>query len=172
MSDDIRSPVPVARARIPTSPPLTFLVVVDDTDEMHQALRFACVRARATGGRVALLRVVEPPDFQHFGFVGEQMQREARDEAERVLQRLAAEVNKRSRHTPILDVREGGVVDQLIQMVEEEPEISAVVLAARKGKKGPGPLVAGLAGSFGARLRVPAIVIPACLTDEEIDRFG
>ncbi|MBB4264961.1 universal stress protein [Roseospira visakhapatnamensis] len=172
MSDETPSRPAGGRAPAPMSPPLTFLVVVDDTEEMHQALRFASVRARATGGRVAMLRVVEPPDFQHFGFVGEQMQREAREEAERLLQRLAAGVNKRSRQTPMLEVREGLLVDQILEVVADEPEISALVVAARKGKKGPGPLIAGLAGSFGARLRVPAIVIPAGLTDEEIDRFG
>ncbi|HTH15897.1 MAG TPA: universal stress protein, partial [Magnetospirillum sp.] len=43
-----------------------FLVVVDDTEEMRAALSYACRRARHTGGRVALLRVVEPAEFQHF----------------------------------------------------------------------------------------------------------
>ncbi|MCH8808530.1 MAG: universal stress protein, partial [Proteobacteria bacterium] len=37
-----------------------FLVVVDETEEMKVALRFACLRARRTGGRVALLYVIEP----------------------------------------------------------------------------------------------------------------
>ena len=50
---------PAARA----SSNRVFLVVVDDTPEMDVALRFACLRARNTGGRVALLYVVEPADF-------------------------------------------------------------------------------------------------------------
>jgi len=121
---------------------------------------------------VVLLRVVEPPDFQHFGFVGEQMQKEAHEDAERLLQRLAAEVNKRSGQMPVLVVREGKVADQLVRMIEDAPEILALVLAARGGKKGPGPLISGLSGAFGARLQIPTIVIPASMTDEEIDRFG
>jgi hypothetical protein len=32
-----------------------FLVVVDDSDELHQALYFACKRAISVNGRVALL---------------------------------------------------------------------------------------------------------------------
>ena len=31
-----------------------FLVVVDDSEEMLVALRFACMRAKSVGGRVAL----------------------------------------------------------------------------------------------------------------------
>ena len=37
-----------------------FLVVADDTAEFQVALRFACRRARSTGGYVALLKVIEP----------------------------------------------------------------------------------------------------------------
>ena len=40
-----------------------FLVVVDATEEMKVALRFACQRAKNTGGRVALFYVMEPADF-------------------------------------------------------------------------------------------------------------
>ena len=32
-----------------------FLVVVDDSEEMHQALQFACGRARSLGGRVEFM---------------------------------------------------------------------------------------------------------------------
>ena len=37
-----------------------FLVIADDSPEFQAALRFACRRARSTGGHVALLRVIEP----------------------------------------------------------------------------------------------------------------
>ncbi len=43
-----------------------FLVVVDDTEEMRVALRYACRRAAHTHGRVALLYVVESSEFQHW----------------------------------------------------------------------------------------------------------
>ena len=35
-----------------------FLVVVDESPEMRNALRYACRRAKRTGGRVALLYVM------------------------------------------------------------------------------------------------------------------
>ena len=41
--------------------PLKFLVTVDDSRDCRVALRFAALRARNNRGRVALLRVVEPP---------------------------------------------------------------------------------------------------------------
>ena len=44
-----------------------FLVVVDETPECENALAFAASRAQRTGGRLALLYVVEPGlEFQHW----------------------------------------------------------------------------------------------------------
>src|SRR3546814_4004681 len=71
-----------------------FLVVVDDTTEWRAALRFACRRASHTGGRVALLHVVEPSDVQHWMTVEEGMREERRPEAEQLLQRIAKEGNQ------------------------------------------------------------------------------
>src|SRR5262245_51612091 len=71
-----------------------FLVVVDETHELKVALRYACIRARKTGGRVALLAVVEPADAQDWMGVNELMREEARMAAEQALQKLAADVQK------------------------------------------------------------------------------
>ena len=56
-----------------------FLVVVDDSEEMHQALQFACGRAEAVGGKVALLYCIAPSEFEYFAGVGELMRAEARE---------------------------------------------------------------------------------------------
>ena len=59
-----------------------FLVVIDASQEQHQAIRFACKRARSTGGRVALFKCLSPAEFQHFAGVAEIMRAEARENAE------------------------------------------------------------------------------------------
>ena len=43
-----------------------FLVVVDKTPECRVALRFATRRAQHTTGRVTLLAIASPPDFQQW----------------------------------------------------------------------------------------------------------
>lgn len=146
-----------------------FLVVVDDTEEMKAALRFACLRARHTGGHVALLRVVEPGEVQHFATIGNLMQAEARQEAESLLQRLAAEVNDYSGHLPVLYVREGNPREELIKLIDEEPRISILVLAADTGSGGPGPLVTALTGKLIGKLRVPLTIVPGNLSLDQID---
>ena len=149
-----------------------FLVVVDDSPEMEVALRFACRRARNTGGRVALLYVVEPSDFQHWMAVGDLMREEARSEGERLLQRLAARVNELTGTLPVLYVREGDRRAELFDLINEEPSISILVLGAGIDKRGPGPLVEALTGKYVSQLRVPVTIVPGNLSDEDIDSIA
>lgn len=146
-----------------------FLVVVDDSPEMQAALRFACRRAQHSGGRVALLRVIEPTEYEHFASIGNLMRAEAREAAEELLNRLAADVNQMSGQLPVLFVREGNPRDELIRLISEEPSISVLVLAADTGPGGPGPLVTALTGKYIGKLRVPLTLVPGSLTPEQID---
>ena len=149
-----------------------FLVVVDDTDEMRVALRFACRRAAHTQGRVALLYVVESSEFQHWMSVGDLMREEARSEGEQVLQRCAAQVSEQTGSLPVLYLREGSRRSQLMELIDEEPSISILVLAADTGPRGPGPLVSALTGKFVGKLRVPVTIVPGHLSDEEVDQIA
>lgn len=146
-----------------------FLVVVDDSPEMRAALRFACRRALASNGVVALLRVIEPAEMQHFASIGDLMRAEARQEAEDLLERLAADVNAVSGHVPVLYVREGKPREELLKVIAEEPSISVLVLAADTGPGGPGPLVSAVTGKYVGKLRVPVTIVPGSLTDGQID---
>ena len=149
-----------------------FLVVVDTTTEMHLALRYACRRARHTHGRVALLFVMEPADFQHWMAVEEKMREERRVEAEQVLQGLAAEANELTGKLPVLYVREGGQGDEIVKLIEEEPNISVLVLGAGTDKKGPGPLVSSIVGKLSGGFPIPITVVPGILTNEQIDALS
>ncbi len=149
-----------------------FLVVVDDTPEMAVALRFAARRAKKTGGRVALLYVTEPADFQHWIAVEDLMEKERRMEAEEVLQKYSDTVLEWSGAMPVLYVREGRPQDALLELLEEEPSISILVLGANTGPKGPGPLVTACAGKLAGKLPIPVTIVPGSLGDEEIDALS
>ena len=53
-----------------------FLCVIDSTEEVRVAIRFASRHASRTGGRVALLYVMEPAEFQHWRSGEEKMREE------------------------------------------------------------------------------------------------
>jgi nucleotide-binding universal stress UspA family protein len=146
-----------------------FLVVVDDSPERDVALRYACLRALKGGGRVALLRVVEPPEMSEWAGVGALLRQERREEAERLLSTLAAEVNRITGTMPILFVREGGARDELLKLMEEEERISILVLASAPSGEGPGPLITALSGKHAGKLRRPMTIVPGRLTEAELD---
>lgn len=153
-------------------PPRLCLVVVDDTQEWRSALRYACRWAVRTGGRVALLRVIEPIEFQHWMAVEQQMREEQRGEAEQLLHRVAQDVIDWTGTRPALYVREGQVGEQLTALIDEEqPLLSLLVLAASSSSEGPGPLVNYLMGRRVGRLPVPVTVVPGILEDDALDRL-
>src|SRR3981081_3625453 len=118
---------PTAR---PPPPERVFLVVVDESEELKVALRYAARRAQHTGGRVALLFVIEPSDLQQWAAVETLMREEQREQAEALLQRLSAEVAEMAGSMPVIFIREGRRRDELLALIEEEPSISILVLAA------------------------------------------
>jgi nucleotide-binding universal stress UspA family protein len=152
-----------------TAHPRVFLVVVDDSEEMRVALRFAGQRARHTGGRVALFRAIEPVEFQHWMGVGELMREEARQEAEALMERMSEQVVEMTGAIPIIYLREGTTREELMNLIDEENSISVLVLGAAAKSDNPGPLISYLSSKGAARLRIPITIVPGSLTDDEID---
>ncbi len=145
-----------------------FLIILDDTPEMLNAMRYAAIRASKTGGGVEMLAIVDPQEFQHFMGVAEVMRAEAREKIEAHFQVFKDRMERREGITPTLAVREGDKVDAVIQHVRADPEIGVLVLGAGVDKTGPGPIVSALTGRRMAELGVPITIVPGSLTKEQI----
>lgn len=153
--------------------PRNFLIVVDDTPECRLALRFAARNARSVeDGGVVLLRVTEPPDFQHWMGVGELMREEARQEAEELMTSLAAQVQRDTGLMPQFVIREGDLREEVTKMIAEDDSIRMLVLGASGESSDPGPLVRAFATEMSGSLRVPITIVPGTLTIEQIDELS
>lgn len=151
--------------------PRKFLVIADDSPEFEAALRYACRRARSTGGRVAMLRVIPSATDEHWSGVRDEIGRQQRAEAEALLARLGEEAAERSGATPLFLIEEGEPPEAIRKVVAADPEIKIMVLAAASGGRGPGPLVSAMLKSgaaFGGR-KLPVTIVPGELTDREIE---
>lgn len=146
-----------------------FLVVVDDTPECKSAIRFACRRAWHVGGGVILLKVIEPPDFQHWMGVEQVMREEARTAAEELLQELAEEIRKDTNLIPEFVIRDGYVKDELLDLIEQDPDIRILVLAASPDSGGPGPLIKSLVGEMSGTFAIPITVVPGNMSNSQLD---
>src|SRR5712692_3485396 len=87
-----------------TTNPRVFLVVVDESEELQTALHYAARRAAHTGGRIALLYVIEPSELQHWISIENLAREESREEAEQLLQRLCEEIAPIAGRMPIVAI--------------------------------------------------------------------
>src|SRR5260221_4009407 len=146
-----------------------FLVVIDDTKECSRALLYAARRAEHTGGALTLLFVITPADFKHWMGVENIMRAEAMEEAETTLGRFADMARTYSPAIePQLVIREGNRADEIVKLIDEDEDISILVLAAATDKEGPGPLVSALAGKQSGTFPVPITIVPGHLDDDVI----
>ncbi|MEE2996995.1 MAG: universal stress protein [Pseudomonadota bacterium] len=146
-----------------------FLCVVDNTTECKTAVYFAARRTARTGGRLALLYVMEPAEFQHWISVEEKMREEAREEAEGFLQHYSSQVQEWGGDMPTVYIREGKPSETILELIDEEPRISILVLGAGTDKKGPGPLVSSIGGKMSGKFPIPITIVPGNLSQEQLD---
>ena len=147
-----------------------FLVVLDDSKECLNAMRFAAMRAAKTGGGVEVLSIILPEEFNHWIGVGDLMRAEARERIEVHFEVFAKWMRDRQGVNPSLVIKEGEVVPEILAQISEDPEIGILVLGASTDKKGPGPIVTQLSKNAGS-LPIPITVVPGDLSKERLEAF-
>ena len=145
-----------------------FLVVMDDSPEFVNALRFAAIRASKTGGQVEILGIIAPEEFQHWIGVAEQMKFEAKERIKEHFNIFSEIIEKEEGIVPELVIREGEKVTQVLEQVKEDPEVGIIVLGAGISSEGPGPLVTKLVARQGGSLPVPVTIVPGSMSKEAI----
>ena len=145
-----------------------FLVIVDDSEELNVAIRFAAKRAQSTKGGITLLNVIEQFDPQQWQSIEDIILQEAREKAQEKLQKWSKVINDLTNIVPELIIKEGTTSEKIIETLEEDNAIRFLVLVAAESDQ-PGPLVSLLAGQKSGKLPVPIVIIPQGLSDELID---
>jgi nucleotide-binding universal stress UspA family protein len=147
-----------------------FLVIIDESEECGRAVRFAARRVLRIGARLVMLSVTDKSDFQHWLGVGDVMQEEATARARRLIEQFARTCGAIGVGEVESHVRCGKAAEQIMKLIEEDLDISYLVLAAGAGADGPGPLVSMLASR--TAFPIPVVVVPGQLADAEIDALA
>jgi nucleotide-binding universal stress UspA family protein len=148
----------------------TFLVVLDDSRECLNAMRFAAMRAQHTEGEVEILSVIPPEEFNHWLGVGNLMREEAKERIHAHYEVFAKWMRDKHGVDPRLVIREGNVVDKIIERVRQNTEIGVLVLGAASGKGGPGPIISALMRQSGS-LPVPMTLVPGEMSKERLEEI-
>ncbi|MEP5155558.1 universal stress protein [Planktotalea sp.] len=145
-----------------------FLVVLDDSRECLNAMRFAAMRAAHTGGGVEILSVIPPDEFNHWIGVGDIMREEARERIHAHFEVFAKWMRDKQGVDPELVIREGNPVTEILAQCSDDPDVGVLVLGASSDKKGPGPLVTQLTRNSGT-LEIPITIVPGELSKERLE---
>lgn len=145
-----------------------FLVILDDSRECLNAMRFAAMRAAKSGGGVQILSVIPPEEFNHWIGVSDIMREEARERITVHFEVFAKWMRDRLNIDPELVIREGEVVSEILDQIKQDTEVGVLVLGAGVDRKGPGPLVNQLSRSAGT-LPVPITIVPGDLSKDRLE---
>ena len=150
---------------------LTFLVIIDDSKEMLNALRYATLRASRVNGTVALLATFDSIDFSHWKAVENIAEEEFRKEAENKMKKFEKLIMEKCSNPPKKFIMKGDRINCILEFLKSNKFISNLILASSDEKSGPGPLISGFTGKHRASLHVPLTIIPGNLSEEEIDNL-
>jgi nucleotide-binding universal stress UspA family protein len=145
-----------------------FLVVLDDTRECLNAMRFAAMRAAHTGGGVQILSIIPPDEFRTWIGIADLMRAEARERIEAHFEVFAKWMRDKQGINPELVVREGDPVAEILAQVRDDTEIGVLVLGAGSDKSGPGPLVTQMSRNAGT-LPIPITIVPGDMSKERLE---
>ncbi len=148
-----------------------FLVVLDDTRECLNAMRFAALRAAKTQGGVQILSIIPPEEYQHWMGVADLMRAEARERIEAHFEVFAKWMRDRHGINPELVIREGDPEVEILAQVRQDSQVGVLVLGASHEKSGPGPLVTALTRSAGT-LPVPITIVPGDMSKERLESIS
>jgi len=154
-----------------SEPKRTYLVVIDDSAEARQALRFAARRAAKTDGAIEVLAIVEPQDFVQWGGVQATIEEEQRLRIEGSVSGAVGEIVSAAGITPRIMVQEGDPVQVVRDLIGSREDIHALVLGAAPSGS-PGALVAAFTGSDSGKLPCPVMIIPGSLGDEQLEQLS
>jgi nucleotide-binding universal stress UspA family protein len=155
-----------------TSMRAKYLVFIDDNEHSRVALRYACRKARLKGQPVEMLFVINPTDYNSIFAVSDVMRKERREEVEKVLTKMAEEAKDWSGIIPSLNIREGSVAEEIVGCIEQDNDIGMLFISSDPAVASGGvKLLSSLLGQLDEKLHLPMLVVPAHLTDQQIEEL-
>lgn len=150
-----------------------FLAVSDETEECLSALIFAGMRSKAVGAGLVILRCARVPGLGGWIGLDKDISQDAVDAARVKATQHSDAVEARTGVIAELVVVDDEPIDAIRKLIEGDPAIKVLILAAGSGRMGPGPLVSRLAkGKAIANRPIAVTVIPGDLSAKQLDEIG
>jgi len=146
-----------------------FLVVIDDSKELKNAIHFAAQRAKNTDGALSMLYVVDHAINAQWSKVEHLIEQEETSEAKKICRKWAQHIKDQFNIDTEIILKLGNKRDQILKLLKEDKNIRFLVLATSGDGENPGPIIKSLLSSKMRDLSIPIVLVPGSMDEKDIN---
>ena len=146
-----------------------FLVVIDDSKELKNAIHFAAQRAKNTNGALSMLYVVDHAINAQWSKVEHLIEQEETSEAKKICRNWAQLIKDQFNIDTEIIIKLGNKKDEILKLLKEDKNIRFLVLATSGDGENPGPIIKSLLSSKMRDLSIPIVLVPGSMEEKDIN---
>ena len=146
-----------------------FLVVIDDSKELKNAIHFAAQRAKNTSGALSMLYVVNHAINAQWSKVEHLIEQEETSEAKKICRNWAQFIKNKFNIDTEIVIKLGNRKDEILKLLKEDKNIRFLVLATSGDGENPGPIINSLLSSKMKDLSIPIVLVPGSMDEKDIN---
>jgi len=146
-----------------------FLVVIDDSKELKNAIHFAAQRAKNTDGALSMLYVVDHAINAQWSKVEHLIEQEETSEAKKICRKWAQLIKDQFSIDTEIILKLGNKKDEILKLLKEDKNIRFLVLATSGDGENPGPIIKSLLSSKMRDLSIPIVLVPGSMEEKDIN---
>ena len=146
-----------------------FLVVIDDSNELKNAIHFAAQRAKNTDGTLSMLYVVDHAINAQWSKVEHLIEQEETSEAKKICRNWVQIIKDKFNIDTEIIIKLGKKKDEIIKILKEDKDIRFLVLATSGDGENPGPVIKSLLSSKMRDLSIPIVLVHGSMDEKDID---
>ena len=146
-----------------------FLVVIDDSKELKNAIHFAAQRAKNTNGALAMLYVVDHAINAQWSKVEHLIEQEETSEAKKICRNWSQLIKDKFDIDTEIILKLGNKKDEIIKLLRDDKNIRFLVLATSADGENPGPIIKSLLSSKMRDLSIPIVLVPGSMEEKDIN---
>ena len=146
-----------------------FLVVIDDSKELKNAINFAAQRAKNTSGGLAMLYVVDHAINAQWSKVEHLIEQEETSEAKKICRNWVQIIKEQFDIDAEIIIKLGNKKTEILKLLKEDKNIRFLVLATSIDGEDPGPIIKSLLSSKMRDLSIPIVLVPCSMHEKDIN---
>ncbi len=145
-----------------------FLVVIDDSEELENAIHFAAQRAKNTNGALAMLYVVDHAINAQWSKVENLIEQEETSEAKKICRNWSQLIKDKFNIDTEIIIKLGSKKEEILKLLKDDTNIRFLVLATSRDGENPGPIIKSLLSSKMSDLSIPIVLVPGSMDEKDI----